>query len=257
MSSDNENVKPNVSSVNAVTVKLPPFLAEQPDVWFAQAEAQFALCNITVSLTKFYHVTTTLSQEIAPSVLDLLRSPPKVEPYENLKKRLVQTFTSTDYQRAEQLTKLPFLGDQKPSQLMNSMLFLLPDNYTTGFLFDFLFLQRMPAEIRGHLISKKFTDPRTMATEADKHWSIRQKMSPITSVGPALVQSNTDFDPINEVLAVRRSPAVRRNTQPSRSANDTDNSVFWYHRKWGTKAQFCRAPCSFKAPGNGRPGGSY
>ena len=51
MSSDNENVKPNVSSVNAVTVKLPPFLAEQPDVWFAQAEAQFALCNITVSLT--------------------------------------------------------------------------------------------------------------------------------------------------------------------------------------------------------------
>ena len=95
---------------------------------------------------------------------------------------------------------------------MNSMLFLLPDNYTTGFLFDFLFLQRMPAEIRGHLISKKFTDPRTMATEADKHWSIRQKMSPITSVGPALVQSNTDFDPINEVLAVRRSPAVRRNT---------------------------------------------
>ena len=129
-----------------MTVKLPPFWPDQSDVWFAQAEAQFALRNVTVSLTKFYHVTTTLPQEITTSVIDILRSSLTENLYETLKKRLVKTFTSTEHQRVEQLTSLPGLGDRKPSQLMNTMLPLLPDNHTTGFLFDFLYLQRMPVE---------------------------------------------------------------------------------------------------------------
>ena len=128
-------LKNQSDSISAVTVKLPPFWPDQSDVWFAQAETQYNLRNITLSLTKFYHVTTTLPQEIATSVLDMLRSPPTESPYETVKKRLLQTFNSTDYQRAEQLTSLPWLGDQKP--LMNSMLSLLPDNHTTCFLFRF------------------------------------------------------------------------------------------------------------------------
>ena len=253
----NTTVRNESDSISVVSVKLPPFWADQSDIWFAQAEAQFALRNITSSLTKYYHVTTTLPQEIATSVLDILRSPPTENPYETLKKRLVQTFNATDYQRAEQLTSLPGLGDRKPSQLMNSMLSLLPDNYTTGFLFDFLFLQRMPVEIRGHLVTRKFETPRDMAAKADEYWSIRQKMSHITSVNQTLVQPNENFEPINEVLAIRNSSTARQNTRPNRSVPNTDNTVCWYHRKWGTTAQSCRSPCSFQTPGNGLSGGSY
>ena len=121
-----------------MSANIPSFWADQSDVWFAQAKAPYDLRNITSSLTKFYHVTTTLPHEIATSVLVILRSPPAEEPYETLKKRLVQTFTS-DYQRTEQLTSLPGLGDRKPSKLMNSMLSLLPDNYTTSFLSDLFY----------------------------------------------------------------------------------------------------------------------
>ena len=91
-----------------------------------------------------------------------------------------------DYQRAEQLVNLPSLGDRRPSQLMNTMLALLPGGYTPGFIFNFLFLQRMPADVRGLLAAQRIKDPRELATRADEYWVIRQRNSPVTSVGPVL-----------------------------------------------------------------------
>ena len=105
------------------------------------------------------------------------------------------------------------------------MLSLLPDNHTTCILFDFLFLQRMPVEICGHLVNKKFETPRDMAAQTDEYWSIRQKTYPITSVSQTLVQPNTDFGFMNEVLAIQNSPTARPNTRPSRPVPNTDNSV--------------------------------
>ena len=40
------------AAVQAVSLKLPTFLAARPDVWFQQTEAQFALRNITDPTTK-------------------------------------------------------------------------------------------------------------------------------------------------------------------------------------------------------------
>jgi hypothetical protein len=41
-------------------VQLKPFYAEEPEVWFASAEAQFALAGITEEKTKFYYVLSQL-----------------------------------------------------------------------------------------------------------------------------------------------------------------------------------------------------
>ena len=38
-----------------VSMKLPVFSPDAAEVWFAQAETQFAIRNVTVSKTKFYH----------------------------------------------------------------------------------------------------------------------------------------------------------------------------------------------------------
>ena len=43
-------------STNAVALKLPIFWPSQPAIWFTQAEAQFALRNITAEVTKYYYV---------------------------------------------------------------------------------------------------------------------------------------------------------------------------------------------------------
>ena len=62
--------------VSAVSVKLPPFWPTDPQLWFAQVEAQFRTRSITREETKFWHVVGTLEQTYANEVRDLLLEPP-------------------------------------------------------------------------------------------------------------------------------------------------------------------------------------
>jgi hypothetical protein len=39
--------------ISRVAVRLPPFWAERPAVWFSQAEEQFTLAGISTEQTKF------------------------------------------------------------------------------------------------------------------------------------------------------------------------------------------------------------
>ncbi len=48
------------TTVTLVDLKLPPFWHEQPTIWFAQTEAQFAIKNISLELTKLYNVVAAL-----------------------------------------------------------------------------------------------------------------------------------------------------------------------------------------------------
>ena len=149
--------------VGAVALKLPLFWPDSAEVWFAQAEAQFNIKGIVSSTTKFYYCVAALSQEVASQLLDLIRTPPSSEPYEVLKSRLVKTYALNDYQRFESLVSLPLTGDQKPSHLMNRMLALLPEDYKPGFILRGLFLRRLPAEVRAHLLQDSISDPRALS----------------------------------------------------------------------------------------------
>lgn len=221
----------------AVAIKLPNFWPDQPIVWYSQAEAQFAIKNITTSLTKFYHCVAVLPQDVAAAVIDLIRVPPPDSPYETLKERLLQTYSLSDYARAEQLVDQPPLGDRKPSSLLNSMLALLPEGHKPDFLFKFLFLRKLPADIRGHLINTKFEDIRDLAALADSLWSSRQT-SPVSA---ATVSNPEEAADGSNVSALNR-----RSNLPS--------SYCWYHEKYGSQATKCKPGCSYKPSGNARAG---
>ena len=64
-------------AVDAVSLKLPTFWASQPEVWFAQAEAQFKLRKIEADETKYYYVNAALDQETASRLMDLIGQPPE------------------------------------------------------------------------------------------------------------------------------------------------------------------------------------
>ena len=64
-----------------VSMKLPAFWPDAAEVWFAQADAQLTIRNITVSKTKFYHAVAVLPQKVALQILDLIRAPPAGDPY--------------------------------------------------------------------------------------------------------------------------------------------------------------------------------
>ena len=130
---------PDPVPLTTVSVKLPTFWTDSPEVWFLQAEAQFKNKRITLSQTKFTHCIAFLPHDVACRLLDLVSAAPS-DPYKALRRRLIQMYTLSDFQRYQALKSLPLLSDQRPSELMDKMLILLHENEKPGFFFRGLFM---------------------------------------------------------------------------------------------------------------------
>jgi len=147
---------PAAPIVSAVAVKIPPFWPTDPQVWFAQVEAQFTTRNITNERTKFDYVVVYLAPEFATEVRDLLHGPPERDAYSTLKTQLIQCTAAFEQRHLQQLFTVEELGDRKPSQLLRRKQQLLGDaagpNPDNSFLRE-LFLQRLPSHVRMVLAS--------------------------------------------------------------------------------------------------------
>jgi hypothetical protein len=152
-------------AVAAVSVKLPPFWVDNAEVWFLQAEAQFAIAGISSERTAFYHVLTALPQHVVVSVRDVVRSAATAAaPFSDLKQRLLGGYTQSKWSRMFQLIHHPGLGDQRPSQLMDKMLALLSSGTKPDEVFLGLFMDRLPVEMRAQLSLQDYDSPRHLTS---------------------------------------------------------------------------------------------
>jgi hypothetical protein len=132
-----------------VTVRLSSFWAEQPTMWFAQAEAQFFLAGISSERTKFFHVILQLDYRYATEVEDIIISPPERDPYTTLRAEIVKRLTPSRGQLIHQLLTLEEMGDRKPSQFLRHLRGLAPD--VTGDVLSTIWSSRLPPNIQAHL----------------------------------------------------------------------------------------------------------
>ena len=115
-----------------------------------------------------------LPQDVACRLLDLVKAPPD-DSYEALRRRLIQMYSLSDFQHYQALQSFPVLSDQRPSELMDKMLILFPEEEKPGFYFEGLFMDRLPANIRSHLLTESISNPQRMALQADELWTIPEK----------------------------------------------------------------------------------
>ena len=293
--SDNESdakkpaVKAAEPAMSGVSVKLPPFWRGDPQIWFAQAEAQFATRQITREITKYSYIISVLQPEVAQEVRDLLIDPPADNQYTALKEQLIQRTTASEQRRVQMLLTEEELGDRKPSQLLRRMQQLAGGQSLEKGILKQLFLQRLPPSVR--LILASTSDSLSLSDVADLADRIIEVHVPMVSavapsaaaVAPATVdpvppRQDSDLrqdlakltkmvqDLQTQVRGMRRSASRGRSKSPARSrnansstSNDTSSSqpasdLCWYHNKFGDNATRCRPPCvrAHEMPENGQ-----
>lgn len=133
-----------------VAVKLPPYWANDPTLWFAQVEAQFAISNIKSEQTMFYYVISQLPPNMAAEVRDLILSPPS-DPYTNLKATLIMRTSETAAQRLKKALAATEFGDAKPTQILRILQQQLEGMVADDQLILQVFLQKLPSTV--HILS--------------------------------------------------------------------------------------------------------
>ena len=267
-------VEPPAANVAAVQVKLPPFWPKDPELWFAQIEAQFGTRGIRQSKTKFDYVVSCLSPEFATEVRDLLLRPPEENPYETLKDQLTKRTSDSEQRRIKELLSAEEIGDRKPTQVLRRIQQLLGGTVTIeDTLLRELFLQRLPPNVRMVLtpsasalnlnqlaeladrILEASPTPTVAATNCDGTTTtqLATQVAQLTERLDKLTSQMTKT--INHLTRHRRqsrsrSPggSYRRRSSSTSSTIEPDDGLCYYHRKFGDQATKCRPPC--KRAGN-------
>ena len=255
---------PSAASVNAISLKLPPFWPADPDLWLAQVEAQFSTRGITVEKTMFDYIVSVLAPDTATTVRDLILSPPADSPYAAaLKKALIKSTVGSDQQKLQRLLGDVELGDEKPSQLLRCMRQLWSEDASEALLRE-LFLQRLPANVHMVLAS---SDPTItlddLAEMADRIMEASESAVAAvhaTSASTELECLRSEVRQLQEhvrSLSMRFQPSRHRSPTPSRHRSNSpahhvpsseDRTLCWYHQRFGDAATKCRPP-SGKRPG--------
>jgi len=201
---------PAPAAVASTAIKMPSFWTGNPEVWFAQVEAQFQTRNpaITADLTKYNYVVGALDNSTASEVQTLITAPPAENKYETIKASLIKAFGQTQARKDQELLNLGDLGDRRPSALLRHIRGLSSDPNT---LYKAIFLTKLPVDVRRVLAVSSTIDLDELAEEADR----------VMDAG----RGSSSFD-ISAVSRPTERPA--------------DPSLCYFHSRFGEKARSCR-----------------
>lgn len=253
---NNDAVPAPASAVASVAIKLPEFWKNDPHMWFAQAEAQFHLAQVTKDDTKFWHIIAKIDQTVICHVSDLVSNPPAQNKYGSVKDRLIARFALSPQARLEQLLGSCDLGDLRPTHLLAKMQESATGLNVDDSLMKMLFLQRMPSNVRA-VLSISDGSLQKLAEMADKMVDSSSVAVAAVNVPAPAVGHNPDYASLKEEIEVLTAEIRRLKADPTRNRSRSssrprsrNDDICWYHRKYGGRAERCREPCTYNRQKN-------
>ena len=139
-------------------------------IWLVQLDLYFCQAGIKEELSRFRIAATLLPGHILRDFADILRSPPKVDPYTKLSEAIRQRFGRSVEQRLRTLLSEQQLGDRRPSQFLRHLLDLAQAAGSQDSpLVRQIFLNALPPRIQPFLqCLPTSTDLATTASTADR-----------------------------------------------------------------------------------------
>ena len=145
---------PTQQHVAPPKVKLPPFWPKKPNYSFTLAESTFNRHNVVDSRLSFVLVLPALPEAVIEQIRCVLRAVDHLDrPYLDLKARLLRLHTPKPADTCFKLIHCSDLGDRRPTQLMETMLALLPPGEEDVIFFKTLFVTKLPREVRSHVLA--------------------------------------------------------------------------------------------------------
>ena len=112
-----------------------------------------------------------LSREAASRVADSLKTPHPTHPYTYLKRHLISAYSVSQFSKDMRVVKMKIGPGKRPSQILDKMLATLPageDQSNPPSLFRSIFFEKLPSDIRDHIMMLRYDRFRDVAITADE-----------------------------------------------------------------------------------------
>lgn len=152
-------------------LRIPDFWVDSPELWFKLVESAFSRAGILTETRKFDEILAVLDNPIIDKIgIDLLEIEGR-RPYTQLKQSLLNRFAPTEDDRLTAFLRTSDLGDQKPTDMLKHLKFLIgPERLQESFansLLKKLFLEKLPPSIRNFLACNYDDTVENLASQAD------------------------------------------------------------------------------------------
>ncbi|GFW20254.1 hypothetical protein TNCV_1855781 [Trichonephila clavipes] len=221
---------------SGVSIKIPPFWFDKPEIWFYQVEAQFRICRITSEETMFSHLVAQLETRVLEDIWDIVKDP-NPDKYSTTKERLLKIFVESENKKIKRLLTGIELGDILPSQLLRKMRALAGTDVSKKALRT-LWLDKMPDSVKCIVIvSEEHLDK--IAAMADKI----VEMAPRT-VDIAAVQDSAGVDQLMAKIATLEGEIAslklqRKFRSPSPHHHQRSRSHSKSRRRYNPQGRYC------------------
>jgi len=181
--------------------------------------------------------------------------------YDELRAALLAANQLTDYQKAERMFSSEPLGDRRPSDLLAELMELVKPGEEKTQHFALLFLRRLPAVVRLQLTEDNTENVRQLTEKADCCAASLNKQSiTVAAVAPPEEFADSEGE-CAHICAVGSGRGARqgkskhrggrfrnKQQQPEQEPKPKqkgDNTLCFYHYKYGEQATKCSNPCSW------------